>query len=119
MRCDVCSDIFILQPLLLLLLLLLLQAIVVHENGELSITNNPETAAAANVPLTVAEAAARATSPPVFVLRPVLAALSSHWASPGGGLVLNVTLEDGSAGFDVENPTANEVKLCSRLGQLF
>jgi hypothetical protein len=86
------------------------QAIVAHENGELSITNNQAAVDTSSIPLTVAEAAARATSPPVFVVRPVLAGLSANWASPGGGMMLNVTLEDGSATFDVTSPSANEVR---------
>lgn len=80
-----------------------------HSNGELSITNNPEAAASSSIPLTVAEAAAAATAPPTFTLRPVLSALSTHWTGAGGGTMLTVTLDDGSAAFDVANPDANQV----------
>jgi hypothetical protein len=39
-------------------------------------------------------------------------AVTGKWcrASPGGGMMLNVTLEDGNAAFDVTNASANKVR---------
>eukprot|EP00775_Hariotina_reticulata_P014473 gene14473-14591_t len=60
------------------------QVILVHSNGEMSVTNNPDVltasggSAVANVPRTVAQAAAAATRPPTFILRPVVSAVSAQ-----------------------------------------
>lgn len=83
-----------------------------NKNGELSVINNQAAVDASAFRLTPAEAAARASSAPTFVLRPVLSNLSTQWTGVGGGTVLNVTLDPGSAAFDVDNPSVNQVKVC-------
>eukprot|EP00879_Flechtneria_rotunda_P031560 GHRR01034486.1.p1 GENE.GHRR01034486.1~~GHRR01034486.1.p1 ORF type:complete len:649 (+),score=169.85 GHRR01034486.1:621-2567(+) len=80
-----------------------------HQNGELSVTNNVAEVASSLVPLTVAQAAAVRAMPPHFQVRPVIGALSTQWTGVGGGTVLNITLDPGSAAFDVNNPDANQV----------
>lgn len=80
-----------------------------HKNGELSVTNNQAAVDASTFPLTLAEAASMASRPPVFMLRPVLGSISTQWTGLGGGTVLNVTLDPGSAAFDISNPSANQV----------
>lgn len=88
-----------------------MQAIVMHQNGEMSVISNAAAVQASAYPLTLAEAARLASRPPVFVLRPVLAAVSTQFTGAGGGTVLNVTLDPGSGAFDVDNPAANQVSL--------
>jgi hypothetical protein len=92
------------------------QVILVHSNGEMSVTNNPDVLtasgkSAANVPRTVAQAAAAATRPPTFTLRPVLSAVSAQASGVGGGSSVTVTLaEEGGSTFDVQHPEANRVR---------
>eukprot|EP00775_Hariotina_reticulata_P014471 gene14471-14588_t len=91
------------------------QVILVHSNGEMSVTNNPDVltasggSAVANVPRTVAQAAAAATRPPTFILRPVVSAVSAQASGVGGGSSVTVTLAQGGCTFDVQHPEVNRV----------